>query len=112
MPEADGRPDLLAATATIALAAPRGSGRPPGRKNNKPDVQGWHEEEESARILGEDIQTRRRKRRAGRPPYDWVRHGRHVLYRDGCEEEHLANELRERTAAAKPRRRGRPRGAR
>jgi hypothetical protein len=109
MTEADGRQELLASTETIAIVSPRGSGRPPGRKNNKPNIQGWHEEEESARILGEDVQTRRRKRRAGQPPYDWVRHGRHVLYRDGCEEEHLASELRKRTATAEPRRRGRPR---
>jgi hypothetical protein len=98
MTEADG---------LLAVDDPRGPGRPLGRKNNTPSIEGWHSEQTAAQILGEDIQTRRRKRRAGLPPHDWARAGRHVLYRNGAEEQLLANELRERTAAAEPRRRRR-----
>jgi hypothetical protein len=103
MPEANG---LVASPATEAIVGRQGK-RP--YKNNKPAAQGWHDETESARILGEDLQTRRRKRRAGEPPHDWIQTGRHVLYRDGAEEKFLAELLRKRAAAAEPRGRGRPR---
>jgi hypothetical protein len=87
----------------------RGFGRPPGRKNNRPNIDGFHDERVSADILGEDIQTRRRKRRAGLPPLDWILVGRHVLYPDGCEQRYAAELLARRTAAAEVPGRGRPR---
>ena len=106
MTDADG---LVALPATVAIVGRQGK-RP--YKNNKPDAEGWHDEHEAARILGEDLQTRRRKRRAGEPPHDWIQTGRHVLYRDGAEEKFLAELLWKRAAAAEPRGRGRPRGTR
>lgn len=88
--------------------AARGSGRPLGRPDNQPSIPGWHSEHESARILGEDIQTRRRHRRMGIGP-KWVRHGRHILHPDGAEEEYLREKLAKAEAAAQPPRRGRRR---
>jgi hypothetical protein len=82
-----------------------------GRRNNKPAVAGWHSEEEAARLLGEHLQTRRRKRKRGIGP-KWVRHGRDILYPDGAEEEYLAGLLAKAETEREPRRRGRPRGGR
>src|SRR5262245_60912125 len=76
-----------------------------------PAIPGWHSEEEAAQLLGEHIQTRRRKRQLGVGP-KWVRHGRVVLYPDGAEEEYLAGLLKRAEAereAAPVRPRGRPR---
>jgi hypothetical protein len=95
--------EQLRASPAMLVAAPRTVGRPPGRKNNRPNIRGWHEETEAARKLGVDIQTLRRKRRAGIGPKAWVREGRHILYRDGCEEEYLAEKLKA-TEDAEPRR--------
>jgi hypothetical protein len=78
------------------------------RRSNKPAVSGWHSEEKSAQLLGEHIQTRRRKRQRGIGP-KWVRHGRDILYPDGAEEEYLAELMAKAEAEHEPRRRGRPR---
>ena len=77
--------------------------------HNKPVVPGWHSEEESARILGEHLQTRRRNRQRRIGPKEWVRHGRDVLYRDGCEERYLAELLEKAEAERESPRRGRRR---
>jgi len=78
----------------------RQPGRPVGSKNNTPHLHGWHEEAEAARRLGEDIRTRARKRRLQIGPREWIKHGQHILYQDGCEEKYLASELAKRTATA------------
>ena len=92
-------------------ARTKGAGRPRGLPNNRPSIPGWHDDHESARLLGEDIQTRRRNRRMGIGP-KWVRHGRHILYRDGAEEEYLAEKLAKTEPERAPPRRGRPQGRR
>jgi hypothetical protein len=74
----------------------------------RPAVPGWHDEFEAARLLGEHIQVRRKKRRLGiGPPF--VVHGRSAMYRDGCEAEYFASMLNQKVEP--PRRRGRPRKA-
>jgi hypothetical protein len=80
-------------------------------KNSVPAIPGWHSEERAAELLGEHIQTRRRKRQLGVGPR-WIRHGRAVLYPDGAEAEYLAGLLKRAEAereAAPVRPRGRPR---
>lgn len=100
---------LLASTANVLPSpAARVLGRPPGRKNNEPDIAGWHSERESARLLGESLPTRRRKRRQGIGPR-WARSGRHVIHPDGAEEEFLAQQLAATERNAEPRPRGRQR---
>ena len=80
------------------------------RRKFKPAVPGWHSEEDAARLLGEHIQTRRKKRQRGIGP-KWVRHGRDILYPDGAEEEYLAGLLKKAEAERELPRRGRPRKA-
>ena len=82
-----------------------------GNKNFKPCIPGWHSEEDAARLLGEHIQTRRKKRQRGIGP-KWVRHGRDILYPDGAEEEYLAGLLKKAEAERESPRRGRPRKSR
>jgi hypothetical protein len=65
---------------------------------------------DAARLLGEHIQTRRRKRQRGIGP-KWVRHGRDILYPDGAEEEYLAGLLKKAEVERESPRRGRPRKA-
>src|SRR6516162_4341066 len=68
-------------------------------------------DEDAARLLGEHIQTRRRKRQRGIGP-KWVRHGRDILNPDGAEEEYLAGLLKKAEAERESPRRGRPRKSR
>jgi hypothetical protein len=79
--------------------------RGPQKKYNA-TIPNWHNEEEAARLLGEHLQTRRRRRRAGIGP-KCVLNGREWLYPDGAEAAYLDALLQQKMEP--PRRRGRPR---
>jgi hypothetical protein len=82
-------------------------GRPVGSKNAKPQVPGWHTEDEEAAIQGVSPHRLRDRARLGIGPKP-VKHGNHNFYRDGGYAEYL-EELHRRQNEPQLARRGRPR---
>jgi hypothetical protein len=83
-------------------------GRRLGSKNARPQVPGWHDLAEEAKIQGCDERTVIRRGNQGRGPKP-VKFAGHPLFEDGASERFLAELKRRQEQAAEPPRRGRPR---
>lgn len=83
-------------------------GRPMGSTNTRPQVPGWHDLTEEARIQGCDARTVIRRANQGRGPKP-VKFAGHPMFEDGDSQRYLAELKRRQEQSPEPPRRGRPR---